>query len=59
MIHPLFSRRVLADVSRGVLLLFLMSSSYGQELESTRLKNTISHGSGEINLLKAQGNKDL
>ncbi len=43
----------------GLLAIFSVQSLNAEELESTRLKNTISHGTGDINVLKGQGNKTI
>jgi len=57
--HHLFSKRFFQLLLSALLTLCILGSATAQELESMRLKNTISQGTGDINLLLAQGNEAI
>jgi len=59
MTHHLFSKKLRFLALSTLLSFCIFGAATGQELESTRLKETISKGTGDINLLLAQGNKAI
>jgi len=58
MTHHLISKSVIFSFLSALLTLCTLGTA-AQDLESTRLKDTISKGTGDINLLLAQGNKAI